>query len=92
MGIYRARLNHMEAATFQFGLAHEPFVHGLERAGIAFIRVYVDMVPGEHMGRILSMASINAESIQHASLLICTRASFLSYLFLVKERIVANWD
>ncbi|KAL2138755.1 hypothetical protein VTI28DRAFT_6314 [Corynascus sepedonium] len=55
-------------------------------------RMYVEMFPGENIERMLSMASINPESTWHASLPTYTRANFVSFLVLVKKRIVACWD
>ncbi|AEO58629.1 hypothetical protein MYCTH_95272 [Thermothelomyces thermophilus ATCC 42464] len=63
-----------------------------EQLASLLYRVYVDMFPGENIGRMFSMATMNPESILHASLPTYTRASFVSFLVLVKKRIVASWD
>ncbi|KAK4249019.1 hypothetical protein C7999DRAFT_30550 [Corynascus novoguineensis] len=66
----------------------------MDEEELAFLlyRVYVEMFPGENMERMLSIASINPESTLHASFPTYTRANFVSFLVLVKKRIVACWD
>jgi hypothetical protein len=72
------------------GLGLELLHIGEDDLASILYKVYVDMFPSENLSRMV--ANANLRSLQDMSLPTYTRASFASFLSLIKRRILTDWE